>query len=39
MIDVKDTRPNNREVENENMRPAGDGKPPRRRRQAAPPGD
>ncbi len=24
-----DDRPNNREVENENLRPAGDGKPPR----------
>ena len=29
MIEVKDTRPNNREVENENLRPAGDGEPAR----------
>jgi hypothetical protein len=25
----QDQRPDNREVENENLRPAGDGKPPR----------
>lgn len=24
-----DARPDNREIENENLRPAGDGKPPR----------
>ena len=29
MTDTDDDRPNNREVENENLRPAGDGKPPR----------
>ena len=29
MIQVNDTRPKNREVENENQRPAGDGEPPR----------
>jgi hypothetical protein len=26
---IDDKRPDNREVENENARPAGDGKPPR----------
>lgn len=26
---MSDRRPDNREVENENLRPAGDGKPPR----------
>ncbi len=29
MIQVNDTRPKNREVENENQRPAGDVEPPR----------
>jgi hypothetical protein len=29
MIQINDTRPKNQEVENENLRPAGDGKPPR----------
>jgi hypothetical protein len=29
MIQINDTRPKNHEVENENLRPAGDGKPPR----------
>jgi hypothetical protein len=29
MTKTDDDRPNNREVENENLRPAGDGKPPR----------
>ena len=29
MPDTDDDRPNNREVENENLRPAGEGKPPR----------
>jgi hypothetical protein len=29
MQNPDDGRPNNREVENENQRPAGDGKPPR----------
>jgi hypothetical protein len=29
MTKAKTPRPDNREVENENLRPAGDGKPPR----------
>lgn len=29
MTEIKDDRPNNREVENENLQPAGDGEAPR----------